>query len=90
VLERNKSGKMSVTNAHLYHSIEKDLLETDSVWEFYAWTLPEIIHNVDIFGIDTAIISQTFHAYESCCIKKYKAITGHIPIMCDNSDPCYK
>lgn len=90
VLERGKSGKMSVTNAHLYHSIEKDLLETESKYEFYTWTLPVVEHIITILGEETKVVSQTYHAYESCCIKKYKSITGIIPIMCDNSDPTYK
>ena len=90
VLERGKSGKMSVTNAHLYHSIEKDLLETESKYEFYTWTLPIVEHTINILGEETKVVSQTYHAYESCCIKKYKSITGIIPIMCDNSDPTYK
>ena len=81
---------MSVTNAHLYHSIEKDLLETDSKWDFYTWTLPILEQKINILGIETTVIAQTYHAYESCCIKKYKDITGKIPILCDNSDPTYK
>jgi hypothetical protein len=88
--ERGKSGKMSVTNAHLYHTIEKDLLETDNAWEFYSWTLPEIKHTITILGIETTVVSQTYHAYESCCIGKYKNLTGTIPILCDNCDPTYK
>ena len=88
--ERGKSGKMSVTNAHLYHTIEKDLLETDNAWEFYSWTLPEIKHTIIILGIETTVVSQTYHAYESCCIGKYKSLTGTIPILCDNCDPAYK
>lgn len=90
VCERGKSGKMSVTNAHLYHTIEKDLLETECEWEFYTWALPVIDCTVDILGTETKINVQTYHAYESCCINKYKNLTGHIPILCDNCDPSYK
>lgn len=90
VIERGKSGKMSVTNAHLYHSIEKDLLDTESKWEFYTWELPITSLQVTILGKDTNIAAQTYHAYESRCIEKYKLITGRIPILCDNSDPDYK
>ncbi len=90
VQERGKSGKMSVTNAHLYHSIETDLLNNDtSSWEFYTWKLPTVTLTVDVLGEDTTIVAQTFHAYESRCIKKYKETTGSIPPFCDNCDPGY-
>jgi hypothetical protein len=89
VTERGKSGKMSVTNAHIYHTIEKDLIETESIWEFYVWKLPIIQHTINILGYDTTIISQTYHAYESCCIKKYKSLTKKLPLLCDNCDPTY-
>jgi hypothetical protein len=80
VNERGKNQTCSITNARLYHSIEKDLLETVSVWKVYTWTLPVVKHTINILGTETTVISQTYHAYESCCIKKYKEITGHIPL----------
>lgn len=83
-------GKMSVTNAYLYHTIEKDLLENKSYWEFYIWDLPITTIEVDILGIKTQVIAQTFHAYETCTIKKFKEITGVVPVLCDNCDPNYK
>lgn len=82
-------GKMSVTNAYLYHTIEKDLLETDSTWDFYSWELPIIKIPVNILDEEIDVVAQTFHAYESICIKKFKQQTGFIPLLCDNSDPGY-
>jgi len=82
-------GKMSVTNAYLYHSIEKDLLYNDVTWEFWTWELPVIKLPVNILNVNVEVIAQTFHAYESICIKKFKEVTGHIPLLCDNSDPNY-
>ena len=91
VTERGKSGKMSVTNAHIYHSIESDLLSsiTRNKWEFYVWKLPVVSIEVDIFEEKTTIIAQTFHAYETKCIKKYQKHTGKLPPFCDNCDPEY-
>jgi hypothetical protein len=83
-------GKMSVTNAYLYHTIENDIIENKSTWEFYTWILPKTTVTIDIFGEKKEIITQTFHAYESICIKKFKQSTGTIPLLCDNSDPEYK
>ena len=64
-------------------------IETESIWEFYVWKLPIIQHTISILGYDTIIISQTYHAYESCCIKKYKSLTKTLPLLCDNCDPTY-
>lgn len=89
VCERGKSGKMSVTNAHLYHTIEKDLLDTECVWDIYTWALPVEVLVKNILGTETKINVQTYHAYESICINKYKKLTGHSPILCDNCDPEY-
>ena len=82
-------GKMSVTNAHLYHTIENDLLEGNK-WEFYSWKLPNTVVEVEILGQMVQVIAQTYHAYESKCIENFKNITGHIPQLCDNADPTYK
>lgn len=96
VPQRNKKngepypGKMSVTNAHLYHTIEHDLLENEGKWEFWCWKLPVSIVQVDIMGVPTEIVAQTFHAYESRCMEKFREITGHIPQLCDNADPSYR
>ena len=83
-------GKMSVTNAHLYHTIEDDLLENESKWEFWCWKLPVTTVQVEIMGVPTEIIAQTFHAYESRCMEKFRKLTGHIPQLCDNADPSYR
>ena len=96
VTQRNKKngeankGKMSVTNAYLYHTIEKDLLEEGNNWEFYSWVLPCITIPINIVGEEVNVIAQTFHAYESVCIKKFKDYCGEIPFLCSNSDPKYK
>lgn len=83
-------GKMSVTNAHLYHTIENDLLSNETKWELYSWELPTITVKVDILGESIEVIAQTFHAYESMCIKKFQERTGKIPLLCMNSDPGYR
>lgn len=83
-------GKMSVTNAYLYHTIEQDLLTTQSTWTIYIWKLPNKKYTENILGKNVEIISQTFHAYETRCIEKYKELTGHIPLLSSNCDPRYK
>lgn len=86
---KNYPGKMSVTNAHLYHTIEDDLLENNSCWEFWSWKLPIIKKIVNILGDETEIIVQTYHAYESKCIGKFNSLSGKIPQLCNNCDPNY-
>ena len=83
-------GKMSVTNAHLYHTIEDSLLKGD-VWQFWSWELPQ--HTVSVqmpTGVSIDIATQTYHGYESWCIKEFRNMAGHIPQLCDNSDPNYR
>ena len=95
VPQRNKKGgepfpgKMSVTNAHLYHTIENDLINTGATWAFYNWELPIIILPVNILGDTVNVIAQTFHAYEAVCINKFKNKTNKIPLLCNNCDPNY-
>lgn len=95
VPQRNKRGgtpfpgKMSVTNAHLYHTIETDLLNMNHTWEIWSWKLPSITVSVNILGTPITVLAQTYHAYESCCMQKFRQISGHIPQMCDNADPSY-
>ena len=84
-------GKMSVTNAHLYHTIEADLLtEASPNWAIHCWALPRTVVNVEIMGEMVEIVAQTYHAYESQCFEKFRAMAGTIPNLCDNSDPAYR
>lgn len=87
--EKPYPGKMSVTNAHIYHTIEDDLLNGGK-WEFWTWTLPTVEITVDIMGTPTKVIAQTYHAYESRCIELFKNENGSIPQLCDNADPNYR
>ena len=83
-------GKMSVTNAHLYHTIEADLLEGGK-WEFWSWELPA--HNFEVempTGVKVQIATQTYHAYESWSMSEFQGMAGHIPQLCNNSDPNYR
>ena len=95
VPERNKKdgspypGKMSVTNAFLYHTIEDGLLRGED-WKFYIWKLPTVQVTVDILGTPTTVIAQTYHAYESKIMQKFSQIAGDIPLLCNNADPNYR
>ena len=82
-------GKMSVTNAHLYHTIEDGLLRGEK-WKFYIWKLPTVQVTVDILGEPTTVIAQTYHAYESKIMQKFSQVAGAIPLLCNNADPNYR
>jgi len=83
-------GKMSVTNAHLYHTIEADLLEGGK-WEFWSWELPSHTFQVEMpTGAKVMIATQTYHAYESWSMSEFRRMAGHIPQLCNNSDPNYR
>lgn len=82
-------GKMSVTNAHLYHTIEDGLLRGED-WKFYIWKLPSVQVTVDILGTPTTVIAQTYHAYESKIMQKFSQTAGALPLLCNNADPHYR
>ena len=82
-------GKMSVTNAFLYHTIEDGLLRGED-WKFYLWKLPTVQVTVDILGEPTIVIAQTYHAYESKIMQKFSRVAGAIPLLCNNADPNYR
>lgn len=56
----------------------------------YGYELPKTEITIDIFGIETNIITQTYHAYESTFLDNYKKTYTEYPILCDNCDPYYK
>lgn len=86
VPERGKSGKMSVTNAHIYHTIEETLLKNHK-WELWACWLPVKIVTETVMEETVEYQAQRYHKIESFIIKSYKKITGHYPILSDNCDP---
>jgi len=96
VRERKKSngkhypGKMSVTNAYLYHTIEEDILSNNSLWEIWCWKLPKISLITEILDEKIDLVPQVYHIFESKCMNKFKSITGHIPQFSKNCDPKYK
>ena len=59
-------------------------------WSFWSWKLPTITVSVNILGVQTNVIAQTYHAYESRCIEIFRKETGAIPQLCDNADPNYR
>lgn len=83
-------GKMSVTNAYLYHTIEDDILSNNSLWEIWCWKLPKISLITEILDEKIDLVPQVYHIYESKCMNKFKSITDHIPQFSKNCDPNYK
>jgi hypothetical protein len=86
---KNYPGKMSVTNAHCYHTIEDSLLN-ENLWEIWSFTLPKIVLTREVFGKTITIYPQIYHAYESRCIELFQEKAGHIPQLCNNADPNYR
>jgi hypothetical protein len=43
-----------------------------------------------MFGKETKITAQTYHAYESTFLEDYKKNYSKYPILNDNCDPDYK
>jgi len=87
--ERGKSGDCSKTNGFIYNTIDF-YLNLGCKIEMYGYELPKTEFTIEIFGKETKIIAQTYHAYESTLLEDYKKNYGEYPILSDNSDPDYK
>jgi hypothetical protein len=60
------------------------------VYKRQGYELPKTEFTINIFGKDTNIFAQTYHAYESTFLEDYKKNYGNYPILSDNCDPDYK
>ena len=87
--ERGKSGDCSKTNGYIYNTFEF-YLQLGCKIEMYGYELPKRQFAIEIFGKETIITAQTFHAYESTFLEDYKNIYNEYPLLSDNCDPDYK
>jgi hypothetical protein len=87
--ERGKSGDCSKTNGFIYNTFEF-YLNLGCKIQMYGYELPKTEFTINIFGKDTNIFAQTYHAYESTFLEDYKKNYGNYPILSDNCDPDYK
>lgn len=89
VEERGKSGDCSKTNGFIYNTFEFYLTLGCKI-EMYGYELPKTEITIEIFGKETKIAAQTYHAYESTFLEDYKKNYNEYPILSDNCDPDYK
>ncbi len=89
VQERGKSGHCSNTNGYIYNTLEF-YLQLGCEIKMYGYNLPQTEVSIDIFGQETKIMAQTYHAYESAFLEDYKKNYNEYPILSDNCDPEYK
>jgi len=87
--ERGKSGDCSKTNGFIYNTFEY-YLHLGCKIEMYGYKLPKTESTIEIFGKETKIIAQTYHAYESTFLEDYKKNYNDYPVLSDNCDPDYK
>jgi hypothetical protein len=87
--ERGKSGDCSKTNGFIYNTFEF-YLNLGCKIEMYGYELPKTEIIIEIFGKETKITAQTYHAYESTFLEDYKKNYDEYPILSDNCDPDYK
>tara|TARA_B110000259_G_scaffold188480_1_gene247962 strand:- start:7992 stop:8624 length:633 start_codon:yes stop_codon:yes gene_type:complete len=87
--ERGKSGDCSKTNGFIYNTFEF-YLNLGCKIQMYGYELPKKEISIEIFGKETKITTQTYHAYESTFLEDYKKNYKEYPILSDNSDPDYK
>lgn len=87
--ERGKSGDCSKTNGFIYNTFEF-YLNLGCKIQMFGYKLPKQEIIIEIFGKETKIIAQTYHAYESTFLEDYKKLYCTYPILNDNCDPDYK
>jgi hypothetical protein len=87
--ERGKSGDCSKTNGFIYNTFEF-YLSLGCKIQMYGYELPKTEITIEIFGKETKITAQTYHAYESRFLEDYKSQYSGYPILSDNCDPDYK
>jgi hypothetical protein len=87
--ERGKSGDCSKTNGFIYNTFEF-YLSLGCKIEMYGYELPKTEIIIEIFGKETKITAQTYHAYESTFLEDYKKQYNEYPLLSDNCDPDYK
>lgn len=87
--ERGKSGDCSKTNGFIYNTFEF-YLNLGCKIQMYGYELPKTEFTIEIFGKETKITTQTYHAYESTFLEDYKKNYNEYPILNDNCDPDYK
>jgi hypothetical protein len=89
VEERGKSGDCSKTNGFIYNTLVF-YLELGCKVEMMGYPLPKTETTIQIFGQDTVVVAQTYHAYESKFLDDYKKKYREYPCLSDNCDPVYK
>lgn len=89
-IEKNrKSGKASETNKYVYNTLCSYLKKGYKV-KYYGYKLPTEKETRNIFGEETEIHPQYFHAYESKLLDKFKKKYNYLPFLNQNSDPEYR
>jgi hypothetical protein len=87
--ERGKSGDCSKTNGFIYNTFEF-YLNLGCKIQMYGYELPKTEITIEIFGKETRVVAQTYHAYESTFLEDYKKNYREYPVLSDNCDPDYK
>jgi len=88
VIERGKSGKMSLTNAIVYHTFE-DYLNRGKEVKMYAHELEKVSVKTIILGEKVEFFPQVYHVYESKYIDSFLKKYGIYPVLSKNKDPKY-
>ena len=87
--ERGHKGTCSITNARIYNTFDYYITEGCEI-DMYVYEIPNTPVSKNIFGKDCEINIQTYHAYESVALDKYRNQNGKFPKLSLNSDPKYK
>jgi hypothetical protein len=87
--ERGGKDKCSVTNAYIYNTFDFYLSHGYDI-KMMGYKIPRLEVLTNVFDKDVSIVAQTYHAYESVALERYKQQTKRYPFLSNNADPDYK
>lgn len=87
--DRGGNGKMSVTNAYVYNTLYH-YIGSDKHVKMYAYRIPPVKVNVNVWGSTVEVEAQVYNAFESIAISTYHRESGHNPQLSDKSDPAHR
>jgi hypothetical protein len=77
-------GTCSVTNYNITESQFSALMNGSTV-EWFAYDVPEVVAELDVFGESHKVKTSLFTKFEAVLLSHYKELTGTFPILSDNS-----
>ena len=83
----NYPGKMSATNAYVYHSIYHYTKYEKDTFSLHIYPIEDIYVEIEIFGKKKKIKTQIYDEWEKQALDIYIEKFRKMPVLCNNSHP---